>query len=105
MLKEFDSVDANGKRSSTLYSHEGFKGHVVNHFVMLLSGLWTEGPVAEESLKKMTVGATDLFYKIENGYTSYAKGRSQGVMKPTDHGMPYSRTIWEDVVKPFHAAK
>lgn len=51
------------------------------------------------------MGATDLFYKVTQGYRDYAKGHDYGVYKlpatPTD-GYQYFRPLWEQVVAPAH---
>ncbi len=45
MLKELDSVDAGGPRSSALYAYDSYRIHQVNHYVLLASGLWRSGAV------------------------------------------------------------
>ena len=51
------------------------------------------------------IGNTDLWYKAEKGYISYAKGVSQGTQAYDDfgvtHGYVYNRSLWDDVLKPF----
>ena len=47
MLKELDSVDAGGPRSSTTYAYSGFRVNVVNQYVLVAGGYWS-GVVADE---------------------------------------------------------
>ena len=102
MLKELDSMDANGPRSSTLYAYDGFRVNLVNHLVLLAGGLWQPGKTADSCLVLMRVGIPDLWYKIEHGYRNYAKGRLQGTMEKTAPGFAFTRPLWEDVAKPYH---
>ena len=107
MLKEFASKDANGDRSSVGYAYDGFRGSLVNQYVMIATGHWKPGPVADESLKLMRIGATDLFYKIDKGYANYAKGKRQGPFDAASkhHGLQFIRPLWDDVIQPYHAKK
>lgn len=104
MLKEFDSVDANGPRSSTGYAYDGFRCNLVNHYVLLASGYWKDGAQADECLKLMQAGIPDLWYKLDYGYANYAKGHRQGDLgnPATDPGLQFTRALWENVVWPYH---
>jgi len=107
MLLEFASQDAGGPRSSIGYAYDGFRPNLTNHVVVLAGGYWRPGPKADECLARLNVGIPDLFYKLEHGYKNYSKGRgSQSVF---DINKPYwsfavTRSLWEDVLKPFHDA-
>ena len=108
MLKEFDSVDANGPRSSVLYAYDGFRCNLVNHYVLLAGGYWQDGPednqIAQQCLARMQVGITDLWYKLDHGYSNYAKGHKQGDLRSTstNHGLQFTRPLWEQVILPYH---
>jgi hypothetical protein len=112
MLKEFDTLDAGGARSSGLYAYDSFRIHLVNHCVLLATGLWTPGGTAAEIVGRLRVGAPDLFYKLDRGYRGYAKGESQWVPDSPapavfradnpNFAVPFTRSLWEDVVAPFH---
>jgi hypothetical protein len=104
MLKEFDSMDANGPRSSTSYSYDGFRCNLVNHYVLLAGGYWQDGALAKECLSRMEVGISDLWFKLDHGYSNYAKGRKQGDLssKSTRHGVEFTRPLWEQIVRPYH---
>jgi hypothetical protein len=107
MLLEFDSRDAGGPRSSMGYAYDGFRPNLTNHVVLLAGGYWKAGPKADECLARLNVGITDLFYKLEHGYKDYSKGK--GSTEVFDIQKPYwnfvcPRSLWEDVVKPYHEA-
>lgn len=99
MLKELDSNDANGRRSSTSYAYDGFRVNLVNHLVLLAGGLW-KGADADTCLALLQVGIPDLWYKVAHGYRNYAKGHVQGDL--TDAGFAFTRPLWESVAKPYH---
>ncbi len=100
MLKELNSMDANGPRSSTLYAYDGFRVNLVNHLVLLAGGLWKSGLTADSCLALLQVGIPDLFYKVEHGYRNYAKGHVQGDLTP--NGFAFTRPLWDSVAKPYH---
>ena len=106
MLREFDTIDGGGARSSLIYAYDGFRPHQTNILAMIAGGYWDEGgEYASAAIERITIGNTDLWYKIEKGYYSYAKGNAQGVHDAAyinNWGFPYVRSLWEDVLKPFH---
>jgi len=104
MLKEFDSMDANGPRSSTIYAYDGFRCNLVNHYVLLAGGYWQDNEMTRTCLSLMEVGITDLWYKLDHGYSNYAKGRKQGDLRSTstNHGFQFTRPLWEQVIQPYH---
>ncbi len=105
MLLEFASQDAGGSRSSITYAYDGFRPNLTNHVVVLVGGYWRPGPKASECLARMDVGITDLFYKLERGYINYSKGRASSdvfdIRKP-HWSFAVTRSLWRDVVKPYH---
>ncbi|WP_052573354.1 hypothetical protein [Haloferula sp. BvORR071] len=107
MLKEFESSDANGARSSFVYAFDGYRPHMSNQIALIVSGLWTKGSaVATKAASRMNVGNTDLWYKAEKGYIGYAKGKAQATVDYPSYsgsrGFAYNRSLWDDVLKPFH---
>ncbi len=107
MLKEFDSSDAGGKRSSFTYAFDGYRPHMSNQLALIASGLWQPSAALEsKTASRMNIGNTDLWYKAEKGYIGYAKGAvKETVTYPTysgSRGFAYNRALWEDVLKPFH---
>lgn len=101
MLKELDSMDAAGHRSSTLYAYDGFRVNLVNQLVLVAGGLWKPGKQADECLALLNVGIPDFWYRVEHGYRNYAKGHVQGNLEGS--GFAFTRPLWEDVLKPWHA--
>ena len=104
MLKELDSVDAGGPRSSTTYAYSGFRVNVVNQYVLVAGGYWRPGETATRSLDLIRVGAADLWYRMEHGYVNYSKGRRDGTVRPgsAPSTVQMSRTLWDDVLLPYH---
>ena len=104
MLRELDSNDADGPRSSTLYAYDGFRVNLVNQYVLVAGGFWKEGEDADESLRRMEIGIRDLWYKLEHGYSNYAKGARQGTLDidDEDRGIAFTRPLWEEVLRPWH---
>ena len=106
MLTEFDSFDANGPRSSASYAYDGFRTHEANHLVLVMGGYWQEDhAAATTAISRLKVGITDLWYKLERGYLNYAKGTGAGETSLTssDRGYAYTKSLWSDVLKPFHS--
>ena len=107
MLQEFDSGDSGGARSSLIYAYDGFRPHQTNLLVLIIGGYWQKGSAdSNAAFTRLNIGNTDLWYKLEKGYISYAKGASQGTQNMTfagERGFTYLRSLWEDVLKPFNA--
>jgi hypothetical protein len=113
MLKEFDSGDAGGARSSGLYSHDGYRVNLVNHLALLVGGLWQPGGTADNVVARMRVGVPDLWYKLDRGYRDYSKGGPMWIPDGADgesvfrsdnpnFALAYSRSLWADVIGPYH---
>ena len=107
MLLELDGVDGSGPRSSITYAYTGFRPNLINQLAMIVGGAWEEGEMADECLALIRVGATDLFYKLDHGYISYANGRARGETDINHDGWDFklTRSLWEDVVEPYHRAR
>jgi len=105
MLKELDGRDGGGPRSSIGYAYDGFRPNLTNQIVLIVGGYWKPGPKAAECLKLMDVGVTDLFYKLQHGYINYSKGRgsrrASGLNQP-NFDFVQTRSLWYDVVRPYH---
>jgi hypothetical protein len=106
MLKEFDSVDGGGLRSSLRYAYDGFRPHQTNQLVLIVGGYWPKGSaMANAAAARMRVGNTDLWYKLSKSYVDYASGANRGIVGEAfarDHGFAYVRSIWENVLQPYH---
>jgi hypothetical protein len=105
MLLELDSVDAEGIRSSAGYSYSGFKSNLASHLALLASGQWQSGAKTDPALAVLAVGVPDLWYKLDHGYRSYSHGEPEGMDRSSDtsrFNYPYLRSLWDDVVKPYH---
>lgn len=105
MLQEFDSGDSGGPRSSLIYAYDGFRPHQTNLLVLITCGYWQKGGTdSNAAYARLNVGNTDLWYKFQKGYISYAKGVSQGTQDMTfagERGFTYLRSLWEDVLTPY----
>lgn len=107
MLREFDARDASGSRSSITYSYDGFRPNLTNHVVVLVGGCWEAGDKADEALRRLDVGITDLIYKLEHGYRSYAHARGNTQVfdiHRNDWQWSFKTTIplWTEILQPFH---
>jgi hypothetical protein len=113
MLKEFDSGDAGGARSSGLYSHDGYRVNLVNHLSLLVAGLWQPGATASNVAGRLRIGVPDLWYKVDRGYRDYSKGGPMWIPDGADgervfrsdnpnFAFSYSRSLWTDVIGPYH---
>jgi hypothetical protein len=107
MLAEFASGDAQGPRSSITYAYDGFRPNLTNHVVVLNGGFWMPGPMADTILSRLDIGITDLEYKLQQGYRSYAKGHGSTRIFDINESA-YSSTfkttlpLWFEVLKPYH---
>ncbi len=109
MLKEFDSADGSGPRSSILYCYDGYRPHQTNQLVLIIGGYWPKGkPEANQAVSRIKVGNTDLWYKMNMGYIDFHGGQARATRDLAyfnkDHGFPYVRSLWEDVLLPYHDA-
>jgi hypothetical protein len=106
MLKEFDSADGGGLRSSLGYAYDGFRPHQTNQLVLIVGGYWPNGTsTASSAVARMGIGNADLWYKISKSYIEYYSGQGRGVVGSAfvnERGFPYVRSIWEDVLQPYH---
>jgi hypothetical protein len=107
MLKEFDTVDGNGPRSSIIYCYDGYRPHQTNQLVLIIGGYWPkQSPAASDAAGRLRVGNADLWYKMEKGYFDYHKGMARGLydLKHFNEikGFGYVRSLWEDVLLPYH---
>ena len=104
MLLEFDSVDGGGPRSATYYAYGGLKPSLFVRGALVVNGLWEPGEVSDEIAALTAVGAEDLWYKLRHGYRNYSIGAYRGIQTIDDpgYGFAYVRTLWEDVLAPYH---
>ena len=110
MLKEFDTSDGGGPRSGASYAYDSYRVGLVNHLTLLTAGLWSPGADANAVLARKRIGVPDLWYKLDHGYVGYANGHIMDVPRggyvfksdDPDFAFPYARTLWYDVVAPYH---
>ncbi len=107
MLTEFDSVDANGKRSAVIYAYEGYRPAQTNQLVLIAGGyLNANDEEIKQLVKEMNIGIVDLTYKLQKGYWDYHKGEARGIKRITDmvpdFGYRYTLPLWNDVLKKYH---
>ncbi len=110
MANEFDTIDAKGKRSSASYVTHGYRVIMNWLGVEMANGtLDRRDPDVRALAAQIDIGVTDLIYKSENGYLSYAKGgppasnnedwtaREQAVK----WGWSYTFGIWTHMLRPY----
>jgi hypothetical protein len=107
MLKEFDTMDGNGPRSSIVYSYDGYRPHQTNQLVLVIGGyLPKQNAATRDAGARLRVGNADLWYKMEKGYIDYYKGMARGLCGLAYFndlmGFSYVRSLWEDVLLPYH---
>jgi len=104
MLTEFNSMDGGGNRSCAVYAFHGFLPNMCNLIAMTVSGnMDFESQEWKDGYERIKIGNTDLFYKLEMGYSSYSKGQAYG--NTEKFGNPNSeyemmRDLWLQVVEP-----
>lgn len=108
MLKEFDSRDALGPRSSITYAYDGFRPNLTNLVVVLEGGYWEPNADSRELYDLMSVGIPDLQYKLEHGYRNYAKGKGHPHAFTMDQDyweISFKTTIplWTEILQPYLA--
>ncbi len=108
MLKEFDTLDGGGKRSSLVYCYDGYRPHQTNQLVLIIGGYWPKGSaLANAAVARLKIGNNDMMYKIQQGYIDYSNGGSGGMVGTafsSQRGLPYVWPLWQDVLLPYHEA-
>jgi hypothetical protein len=107
MLKEFDSLDGGGARSSMEYAYDSYRPHQTNQLVLVIGGYWPKkSPAAAATLARIRIGIDDLWYKMAMGYYNYSSGQGRGYQDFSyminNRGFGYVRSLWEDVLRPYH---
>lgn len=99
MIREFDTTDADGPRSSAFYAFSTQQGTVLNQVLARATGVWEPGRQADRVRSLSEIGVADFFYKIDHGYANYSLGRTRGVMSPETEGYfwPLHYSAWYDV--------
>lgn len=112
MLKEFNHSDGAGPRSDALYAYETWMNSVPTRTSVQLLGYWAAGPASLRTAihNRMHNGATDLIYKLGQGYRSFSNGSTRTITAtsntanthdtPVNKGYLYVREIWEKVLQP-----
>jgi hypothetical protein len=103
MEKEFNSVDAEGQRSSAGYVRLGTRANLFNHLVLLVYGDWQDTAASTAALDKVQVGVTDFFYKATQGYESYSHAKDEGLFKcPADMDCALNQALWTQIIAKTH---
>lgn len=107
MLREFDTIDASGTRSSAQYSNDGWYVNNYIHYVLLAYGGWEDTSESEEILDRILIGTDDLRFKIDpsrgGGYHNLQHGRgfSSTYRMSLEFGHPVNFAI-ADALQAFH---
>jgi hypothetical protein len=103
MEKEFDSVDAEGQRSSAGYVRLGLRTHLFNHLVLYIYGDWKDTTASTAALQHVKVGVTDFFYKAHQGYEGYSHASDEGLFNcANDMDCDLNESIWTELLAPAH---
>ena len=81
MMKEFNSNDAAGKRSSLGYCEQNFCSYTVMLLTLKVLGYWTDSERCRKMEKLMYVGNEDFLYKTKMGFHSFSKGKGEDTPK------------------------
>nr|O82833.1 RecName: Full=Gellan lyase; Contains: RecName: Full=N-terminal gellan lyase; Contains: RecName: Full=C-terminal gellan lyase; Flags: Precursor [Bacillus sp. (in: firmicutes)]BAA29068.1 gellan lyase precursor [Bacillus sp.] [Bacillus sp. (in: firmicutes)] len=98
---EFDTLDANGKRSSLVYVFMGWKPNVDAITPVLLLDNIDSGLTSAETrdvVSRLSIGTTDMLYKNEHGYMTYAKGVNEGVKSLNGPILTINEEIWNRIL-------
>jgi hypothetical protein len=103
MEKEFDSVDAEGQRSSAGYASLGVRADLMNQLVLVVYGDWRDTPASLASVSRVEVGVTDFFYKAERGYRGYSHASDEGLFQcGADLDCTLTKALWTELLSPYH---
>jgi len=103
MEKEFNSVDAEGQRSSAGYVRLGVRDHLFNHLVLLVYGDWQDTAASAAALRQVQVGVVDFFYKAAQGYRGYSHASDEGLFQcGADMDCLVNEALWSQILAPAH---
>jgi len=108
MLFEFASVDAGGPRSCAHYAYDGFRPNLAKQIAMLVTGHFDyKHPEWPAVFEQIQIGNEDLFFKLEKGYITYAKGKAgdKPVNFESRDDKVVTRDLWNKVILPFHKSQ
>ena len=80
MMREFNSFDVRGIRSSAVYCSVDFILVVGSLVALRTLGVY-DATLDEELFRRMRIGNSDFLYKAEHGYESFSIGQSHGVFR------------------------
>ena len=104
MMREFNSKDASGIRSSLIYCEENFSPYTIMYVTLNVLGLLPkDSPRIQEIGKKIYVGNEDFLYKKETGFRSFHHGKGVDSVKGESKAwlpFPISNEIWNKYLKP-----
>ena len=103
MMREFNSKDAEGVRSSTGYCEEDFCSYTAMFMTLKVLGLWpANSERSREVEKRIYVGNEDFLYKNATGFHSYQHGKGEDSAKAETVkwlAYPFIREIWDGYLK------
>lgn len=104
MMREFNSHDAGGIRSSLSYCEENFSPYTIMYVTLDVLGLLPrDSQRLREIGKRIYVGNEDFLYKKETGFHSFQHGKgADSVKKESASWLPFpiSLEIWNKCLKP-----
>jgi hypothetical protein len=104
MMREFNSHDAEGVRSSIGYCEEDFCPYTVMYTTFkVLNLLPTDSPRIRDIEKRIYVGNEDFLYKNNTGFHSFEHGKGHDSVKATSANWlayPFVLEIWNNYLKP-----
>ena len=93
MMKEFNSSDAKGLRSSAVYCTADFEMVCAALYCLEELSMYTPDQ-RDASFKMMVVGNVDLIYKLEHGYRSYSLGKGSDSYEKTSSAYMLWKAWW-----------
>lgn len=103
MEKEFDSVDAEGQRSSAGYARLGLRADLFNQLALVVYGGWKDTTQSTQALAQVNVGVKDFFYKAQKGYEGYSHAQDEGLFKcGSNMDCLVNQAIWTEILSPLH---
>ena len=94
MMKEFNSGDGRGIRSSASYCYEDFA--LVVFLLRAMELLGSPMPKSGELFELVKVGNTDFTFKLENGYHGFSLGKGYDTTVSKYPFYPGIKAVWND---------
>lgn len=98
MFTEFNGKDMDGIRSDAFYCMIDFNMVIAILMTLKELRLWSES-LYSHTYSLISVGNTDLVYKLEHGYMSHSLGIQRTIIENDIMGYPMMKEIWETYFK------